>query len=742
MAALAVLAKKREALQSRILAVQDKIHNYKPEETTISALKVWDKGVDGMKVKLDDLYEETFIACTTAEFATQASDFETLFNALNYMSGKLSEILAPTVQQPPSVTVTPYKEKVDLPSFDGTITKWKTFHDLFLHKVKVEGISSGASKLAILQVKLTGEAAPVISSVALTDANFDSAWARLIKRFEDKRDLIHAHIEEFDKSPSLTSESARGLRSLLDTINNMMLSLTNIGVNISDSDVFIVYYAVKKLDAKTRAWWALATKSEAATVTELCDFLETRSKALLESTSSSSSHLAPRPAPVHAPEISRRTHHVSSARCPQCSSSHQLWSCPNFKALPTQARWDLVKANQRCFNCLGPHKAPCHSTQTCHIPGCNKPHHTLLHPTQQDEGNGETTPTPKSSSHASIPRNNLESVPILGTVIVDVKDSSGVKQPCRVFVDDGSEVSFISERCLHRLGLKSQKAYVPLNVVGNMPGKPARGKVHLTMESRSQQYALNLELLVLPEFTGLVPGIDCDSNWPHLQGLTLSDPQYHQAQLCDILLGGKKSGHVLLPQVIQDLSNPDAPVAWNTRFGWMVKGEAPPVSTPSRPIRQRSNHAAVSTSTQESSVAKFWAQEDSFSLLPQIKNEYLELVPVPARENHGPPSDPHDMPHQNPADAPSRGISVLPSFLLDTIPDLLPVTSSLNLAVTPSPEFHPHPIQNCFSFPKMRKRQRFRTNASAWTTQDHSTWHSAPGGSFLRSKPTWPCLSA
>jgi hypothetical protein len=183
-----------------------------------------------------------------------------------------------------------------------------------------------------------------------------------------------------------------------------------------------------------------------------------------------------------------------------------------------------------------------------------------------------------------------------------------MKQPCGVFVDGGSEVSFISEHCIHRLGLKRQKGYFPLTVVGNMPGKPARGKVQITLESRSEQYALNLEALILPEFTGLVPGTYCESNWPHLQGLTLSDPQYHSPHLCDILLGGKKSGHVLLPQVVQALSNPDAPVAWNTRFGWMVKGEAPPVTRPSSPIRYRSNHASVSTSTLESSVARFWAQ--------------------------------------------------------------------------------------------------------------------------------------
>ena len=224
-----------------------------------------------------------------------------------------------------------------------------------MHKVKVEGITAGSSMLAILKLKLVGEAANMIASVALTDANFAPTWAHLIKRYENKSDLIHSHIEEFDKFQNLTTESGRGLRSLLDLINNVTTSLQNIGVTMTDSgfDVLMVYYAVKKLDSKTKSWWALANKSDISTVKELTEFLEHRAKALFESASTSSQHTLSKSSDKSSSNGHKKVHHVSTPKCVQCSESHFIWTCPDFKALTVQGRWDVARAKNLCFNCLG-----------------------------------------------------------------------------------------------------------------------------------------------------------------------------------------------------------------------------------------------------------------------------------------------------------------------------------------------------------------------------------------------------
>jgi hypothetical protein len=591
-----------------------------PAPPTLGELEIMELELQNILKEQNGRSRATFMACYGTDYNTNhEADFERIFANLHKSISYVKDLRAALYPTPhhastgPPVTITPFKEKVILPFFDGTVTKWPEFRDIFLHKVNVEKITSGASKLAILKIQLTDRAAEVIQGVTLTDANFDSTWARLEERFEDNRELIHAYLEMFCEYPKLTSESGLGLQSLLNLIDNTISSIKNISPTIVISDVLFVHIAVKKLDPKSRAWWAIAPKSDVTTVKELADFLKTRSKALLENPNSSTSHSTPKPAAAGSSgSRTQKSNHASSAKCPVCNRSHPIWSCPDFKALPSQGRWDLVKSKRLCHNCLGPHKAPCPSTYTCRKDGCNKHHHTLLHPDQPPTSTGGATPRPRASNHSRSVRAQPESVAILGTVIVDIKNSRGVKQPCRVFVDDGSEVNFITSDCLRRLGLRPQRTYVPLTVIGNVSGKPARNKIRLILESRSEPYTLDLEALVLTEFTGLIPAVNCKSDWPHFNGITLSDPQFDTAHCCDILLGGKKSGHILLPQVVQDSTNPDAPVAWNTRFGWMVKGEAPPLSTSSRPIRQRSNHVSFnrSASPQEVDLTQFWAQEE------------------------------------------------------------------------------------------------------------------------------------
>jgi hypothetical protein len=417
-----------------------------------------------------------------------------------------------------------------------------------------------------------------------------------VSRFEE---LITAHILKFYRHPHLTSESGDGLQDLLNAVNDLVTSLTNIGVDISKSDVFIIFLTEIKLDSKSKAWWSIEPKSEVPTVKELTDFLTTRSKALLQSHPSASTS-TPKQVSFAPTGSQKKAHHVSSSKCQQCSGSYPIWLCSDFKAMPAQGRLDLVKTNRLCANCLASHKGQCSSKYSCR--SCGKPHNILLH-IEHPTGR----PKPKTTSHSRSAGGPSESVAFFGTLMVDVKDSNGIKQPCRVFVDDGSEVNFVSRSCLRRLGLKPKKTYVLLTVTGNTSGKPARGKINLTMESGSEPYSLNFETIVLDEFTGMVPSVNFVSQWPHFNGIAFSDPQYHTSQRCDIPLGGKKSGHILLPEVISDSVHPDAPVAWNTRFGWMVKGEAPPVTKRQGPYRPRSNHVRVSLN--EPDVTRFWDQE-------------------------------------------------------------------------------------------------------------------------------------
>jgi hypothetical protein len=129
------------------------------------------------------------------------------------------------------------------------------------------------------------------------------------------------------------------------------------------------------------------------------------------------------------------------------------------------------------------------------------------------------------------------------------------------------------------------------------------------MHSKTEDFSLNVDALVLPKFAGLIPASKCQSKWTHLEKLQLSDPHFFRPHYTDILLGAAKSGHILLPGVVKHPSNPKAPVAINTHFGWMLNGEAPAIRAKHFP---RSVHHVTIQSDRnlDEALTRFWEQEE------------------------------------------------------------------------------------------------------------------------------------
>ncbi|XP_033229127.1 uncharacterized protein LOC117180745 [Belonocnema kinseyi] len=61
-------------------------------------------------------------------------------------------------------------------------------------------------------------------------------------------------------------------------------------------------------------------------------------------------------------------------------SKPSTFKCTAFKELNLGEKYRIVNDNKLCRNCLYVHKSPWTSKNRCKKTGCNKPHHTLLHP--------------------------------------------------------------------------------------------------------------------------------------------------------------------------------------------------------------------------------------------------------------------------------------------------------------------------------------------------------------------------
>ena len=102
-------------------------------------------------------------------------------------------------------------------------------------------------------------------------------------------------------------------------------------------------------------------------------------------------------------------------KCPSCKRNHWLSQCDEFKKLSLSNRYQFVRVNKLCVNCLVPGHfvQDCSKRSFCRIQGCTKKHSTYLHvkemPPSQNEKEGQTKPPPATPSAAQVSNSYLNS---------------------------------------------------------------------------------------------------------------------------------------------------------------------------------------------------------------------------------------------------------------------------------------------------------------------------------------------
>ena len=60
------------------------------------------------------------------------------------------------------------------------------------------------------------------------------------------------------------------------------------------------------------------------------------------------------------------------------SEEHKVQSCREFQSLDLDSKWNVVKENNLCCQCLNSHRLKSFSKKVCDIANCNAKHHPLL----------------------------------------------------------------------------------------------------------------------------------------------------------------------------------------------------------------------------------------------------------------------------------------------------------------------------------------------------------------------------
>lgn len=142
--------------------------------------------------------------------------------------------------------------KIKIPDFDGKISNWNHFHELFESIIHKSKNINDTTKLHYLKTFVSGEAARLISHLQPNAENCTTAYDILVKRYENTRILLGKLLDSITEFPQLTNETCSGLKNLHDTVYECMAGIANLNINTEKWDGLMAHFLVEKLDKETR----------------------------------------------------------------------------------------------------------------------------------------------------------------------------------------------------------------------------------------------------------------------------------------------------------------------------------------------------------------------------------------------------------------------------------------------------------------------------------------------------------
>lgn len=514
--------------------------------------------------------------------------------------------------------------RIELPKFKGDLKAFPSFIDMYNSIVHNNKVLSDVEKFNYLISSLMGPPLSIVKCIPMTSNNYQIAYDNLIQRYSNKRLLASAHWVEIENAKKLHSENSQALRHLLDIFQENLSALENLGLPVKHWDFILVHMLLNRLDTTTITRFELHYSSnELPTFQLLMDFLESHCNALQTLTFSvPHNKIAKSVAPSTRPSSSSFFANTNnSVVCPLCKKNHVLYKCPEFHNKTPVDRYNFSKQNRLCVNCLSSSHnfKTCNSTSTCRK--CQQRHHTLLHfektynhipavpsdmPVQQIASTSNTeVPLVAASTHSFSGFAPQTSPVLLSTALVEISDKYGSFHKCRALIDSGSQTSFISQKCVNRLGLTHFNTSLSIQGLGPMHSFTSSSGVSLKIRPVGKSMpCLDLLAVVLPNICNNLPTASFSlDTCPHIKHLQLADPTFNIPGAIDILLGAD-----VFPNIIETgriVGNIDQPTALNTIFGYVLMGKLPTTAL----TAIKSFFSSLSTPPVEDILKKFWEVE-------------------------------------------------------------------------------------------------------------------------------------
>ena len=612
-------------LKTRLSMTNSAIDSLSGEPQDIHLVHLYQEQLSDFKQELGHIRHEVTSQCTRDVSDELHMKITTFDKSIFDMSLKVNKLLY-NPERMPEATVSTHDTKgvrlpkLEVPTFDGDILHWQTFWEQFCVAIHDRSDISDTQKLVYLRHSLKdGTAKSAIEGLSRSGEHYAEAIECLKSRYSRPRLIHQTHVRKICEVPPLKEGTGKELRRFHDILQQHLRALKAMGHEPSGS--FTTSMIELKLDPSTMFEWQKCSQRSADVphYSELLEFLNLRAQA--SETCTSDTRRTPRsdthPAKKSQPNKPIASFAVSTsesvAGCILCKpEKHPLYACPRFKVLPRDKMVSIIRDNELCMNCLKPghFSRQCGSNNRCRK--CQKPHHTLIH----NDGKGSSQseqPSLASAVESSISSNaatGFVSNALLMTcqLLIHAPDGSHVK--VRGLLDSASSASFVSERLAQALSLPRASRTVSISGIAGLSHQCTLHSVTTfnisAISSPTEKFQVTA--VVVPRVTCDLPlqPVHFNSKWTHLSTLQLADPDFGHPGKIDILLGVDIYADTLL----QGRRNgpPGSPVAFETRFGWVLAGSTSNACVSSH-LSVASFHVAFASG--DELLHKFWEVEES-----------------------------------------------------------------------------------------------------------------------------------
>lgn len=505
-----------------------------------------------------------------------------------------------------------------LPRFDGKYADYKRFITTFNNMVHENSSITPVDKFNYLLNCLSGPALAVVEPFQVTDENYPKALERLQSRYDNKVLIFLEHITALFNVSQMSKDDYVSLRNIIDTVSAIRGSLLSLGSEMDVMNAIIIHIVLSKLDEKSKQNYDEKQEFKSLpswdtcydTLSHRCQFLESHGK----KTDSVQKPSGSKPKSNFNRPANTFVNSNAISTCSYCNSAeHQIAACTSFLSLVVSERFNFIKRNGHCINCLrkGHLVSKCPSKSRCRV--CQSAHHTTLHifvvPDQSGPSTSSSGPTQgPSTSHGnpvSLVARSFKRA-IIPTAVVLIKDNFGSFQPVRVLLDSCSEINFITEEVAKRLKLQFQPNSQDVSGIGEVRTK-IKFSVAATIKSRIGSFQWSSTFAVTKSIAAQQPGELIEtSNWKIPETIQLADPLFFKPQRIDMLISTEIFFNLLLDGRIY--LGHGMPCLVNTVFGWVVGGKFNAQSSSSA----LTCNLAIDSSADavDKTLKKFWEVEE------------------------------------------------------------------------------------------------------------------------------------